>query len=633
MRQWSSWLVFVVLSVGIALRLLYLDADPYYYEWVGYITDEGRWVQQARSLALQRGLWGGHAHELHLLLAPLFQLVHYVIFALAGVSVSSSRVFTAVSGSAIPLLFWWRLRGVVTPQALLLGVTLLASQPDLIELSRVAVPETVVMLLQLAIYFLIIQRGGISRRMYAAGFLLLVTVGMKATVAPMLAIFTLMILGEPLLTEGMRIRRWSNLSRFWCGFAAPLAVLALAGILHAPTNAAHQFPRISLFAHFLHVGEPWGISAFLFQDTLSPVINLWGLGVWLSVLAWTADKEGDLVAPLRPYLVTSMIWLVTYFVLMLLSEYFPTRYKVHILLPMAVQITAGLSVLQRGGIERVCVSFTAGEGMWQRLRLWLLSLPTAALLAPMLATLGGLAGIDPSRLRTKIAWLIIALIPTAIVVHRLKRHPQAVKFLLVFPLLGGLAWFLLASVLSYSPFWPNADTAVPGAWWAWLLITAGLTVFLVQRASVWEARGCARFVILYAALCLMGALASLSPGYLDPHYSIRDASRDLGKVLADSKSIAVLRAEGLFNGNALAYRSFDEETEFERPDAVVVGFILRNPIEWLEHNYHVARTYRLYASPEYSRLQPNVEDVAGVATVYERNDAAKESESSSSQRR
>jgi hypothetical protein len=630
MRQRSSWLVFLVLGVGIAVRLLYLDADPYYYEWIGYITDEGRWVQQARSLALQRNLWGGHAHELHLVLAPLFQLVHYVIFSLIGVSVWSSRVLTAVSGSAVPLLFWWRLRGVAAPQALLLGVTLLATQPDLVELSRVAVPETVVMLLQLAIYFLIVQRGGASRRMYAGGLLLLVTVGMKATVAPMVAIFTLMILGEPLLTEGVRIRRWSDLTRFWCGFTAPLAALALVGILHAPTNAAHPFPPISLFAHFLHVDELWGICAFLFQDTLSPVINLWGLGVWLSVLGWTADKEGDAVRPLRPYLVTSMIWLGVYFVLMLLSEYFPTRYKVHILLPMAVQITAGLSVLQRGGIDRVCVSFTAAEGMWQRLRLWLLSLPTAALLAPILATLGRFAGIDPSRLRTKIAWLIIALILTATVAHLLKRHPRAVKFLLVFPLLAGLAWFLLTSVLNYSPFWPSADSAVAEAWWAWLLITAALTVFLVQRAAVWEAKGCARVVTLYAAFCLIGALAGLSPGYRDPHYSIRDASRDIGKVLADSKSVAVFRAEGLFNGNAVAYRSFDKETEFEKPDAVVVGFALKDkdPIEWLEQNYTVARTYRLYASPEYARLQPNGDNVAGVATLYKRRDVPKENERS-----
>jgi hypothetical protein len=119
----------------------------------------------------------------------------------------------------------------------------------------------------------------------------------------------------------------------------------------------------------------------------------------------------------------------------------------------------------------------------------------------------------------------------------------------------------------------------------------------------------------------MGALREPVPGYLDPHYSVRHTSRDLGRALADSKSIAVFRAEGLFNGNVLAYRSFDEETQFEKPDAVVVGFVLRapDPIEWLEQNYRVARIYRLYASPEYARLQPDAEDLTAEATVYEKN--------------
>src|SRR5262245_19075505 len=104
----SSWVVLVSLCLGIGLRLLYLDADPYYYEWIGYITDEGRWVQHARSLALQGILWGGHAHGLHLLLAPLFQLAHHLIFSLAGVNFWSTRLLTALSGSAIPVLFWWK---------------------------------------------------------------------------------------------------------------------------------------------------------------------------------------------------------------------------------------------------------------------------------------------------------------------------------------------------------------------------------------------------------------------------------------------------------------------------------------------------------------------------------------------
>lgn len=51
-RPQSYWLALGALVTGILLRTLYLDADPHYYDWIGYITDEGLWVQHARSLAL-----------------------------------------------------------------------------------------------------------------------------------------------------------------------------------------------------------------------------------------------------------------------------------------------------------------------------------------------------------------------------------------------------------------------------------------------------------------------------------------------------------------------------------------------------------------------------------------------------
>jgi hypothetical protein len=62
--------------------LLYLDADPQYSEWVGFVTDEGRWVRHGRSLALYGTLTDGR--DLHLILAPLFQLSNYLVFELFG---------------------------------------------------------------------------------------------------------------------------------------------------------------------------------------------------------------------------------------------------------------------------------------------------------------------------------------------------------------------------------------------------------------------------------------------------------------------------------------------------------------------------------------------------------------------
>lgn len=132
-------LAVVVLAGGIALRVLYLDADPYYHSWNGYITDEGRWIAHARAMALFHNV-SSVGWILHLLLAPLFQGVSYAVFALLGVSLLTSQLFTALCGSALLLIFWASLRRSVSPEALLLALGMLAIEMDLVVLSRVAVP-------------------------------------------------------------------------------------------------------------------------------------------------------------------------------------------------------------------------------------------------------------------------------------------------------------------------------------------------------------------------------------------------------------------------------------------------------------------------------------------------------------
>src|SRR5258708_40256681 len=90
-----------VVLTGILLRFLYLDADPDYYAWIGYITDEGRWVAHAREMALF-----GHLTNtdwlVHLIVAPLFAARTRLTFLLPGASLSRSAPLAALSASSIP---------------------------------------------------------------------------------------------------------------------------------------------------------------------------------------------------------------------------------------------------------------------------------------------------------------------------------------------------------------------------------------------------------------------------------------------------------------------------------------------------------------------------------------------------
>ena len=56
-------------------------------------------------------------------------------------------------------------------------------------------------------------------------------------------------------------------------------------------------------------------------------------------------------------------------------------------------------------------------------------------------------------------------------------------------------------------------------------------------------------------VCLTVSLVRIVPGYFDRHYSIRDSSRDLGRLLPASARIATFKAETLFNNNNLRYSS------------------------------------------------------------------------------
>ena len=222
-RRHVPLLALAVLLGGSALRLAYLDADPDYYAWAGYITDEGRWVAHARELVLF-GRIVNTDWLLHLFLAPLFQTISYVVFDLLGVSIWSARLPTALAGSLILGLFWQVLRRVATAQALLVGLLLLALDVDLIELSRMSVPEMTAMLAQLAVYAVVVARRPTARRMFAAGLLLASAVAVKATTLPAAIIFSAIVLLQPIEDTALK-RRGRNLLMLWAGFLSPLLVV------------------------------------------------------------------------------------------------------------------------------------------------------------------------------------------------------------------------------------------------------------------------------------------------------------------------------------------------------------------------------------------------------------------------
>ncbi len=590
-------LVVGVVLTGILLRFLYLDADPDYYAWIGYITDEGRWVAHAREMALF-----GHLTNtdwlVHLLVAPLFQAGSYLTFMLLGVSLWSSRLLTAVSGSAILVLFWLGLRRVLAPSAMLVALALLTFEVDLVMLSRMAVPEIPAMLLQLAVYVLLVTGRPTRGRLFGAGLLLLAMVAMKATTLLMVVIFSVIVLVQP---GDEPVRRGRALLTFWAGFLTPLLpLLAVLGLGWLPRPAT--WANIGILGTFIGLSTPYSIAAFPFDTEFGPVFNIWALGLCLAGVAWLAHRGEPVEPSLRRLYVTAGVWYGLYAPLMVVSLYFPDRYRIHILVPMAVGIAAGLTLASRVGSRRIAEA-VRGRGAAGALALLSLSLPTAALWAPTLAGVSARAGLDPTHLSLKLLCVVVSLAITSWVVRRCALSLDClVRWLIVFPIAGVLLWLIgrRLGVLEVG-FWPAPGPAALPWWVVGPWVGALVSYLLVRTGRGWER---SRWLALVpaAALCYGGlVVARVAPSYLHPRYTMKETSAALGASLAEARDVITSsRSEGLFNGNALAYRStLGRSWPPRKPDLIVIAFRFDDREQVLQREYELVATYRLFISPDY----------------------------------
>jgi hypothetical protein len=604
-----SWACFGVLAIAVFLRFLYLDADPEYSEWAGYITDEGRWVQYARSVALHGAISETYIVDLHFFLAPLFQLIQYMVFEIAGVSFITARSLTALCGSALVVLFWVFLSRAVTPPALLLGVTLLAVQKDLVLLSRVAVPEMVVLLFQLAIYFLILSKARAPWGMLSAGFTLLVACSVKATVVLLLPVYLALIYAMPRDDAGSQ--RWRDLGLFATGFVVPLLMGLLVCYFVVSQETVLWLSGIRKFSsvseRFLQPTNLYGVISFPFEHSLSSVLNPWMLGPWLALLAWWACAHEHLEFELRRFLVTSGVWWALYLLLTLSLSYAPSRYTVHVLIPMAIMTTAGVSLAQGMGLERIAGFFSRREDIPAHAALAVLILPTAVFFSPLLAWIAAWFDFASGRLTTKFLCLLLVGLSTGYLARQARRNQKAMLFFLVFPLAEAGVWLVSSFFGANHAFWPVSGAA---SWIvAYLLkILAGLALsgallFPLRRSPLAET---SRVITVCAIFYLAVALAKDAPAYFYPRYSMRDASRDMGTLLAGYSSIASVRAETLFNENGLRYRSTGRRGWMAtRPDILVVAFVDARSKSNIEKHYRLLKSYGIYVAPEYFRVNPN----------------------------
>lgn len=624
----TYWAVLAVMVVGILLRFVYLDADPYYYLWIGYIPDEGRWNESARNLIHGRSIFVQHGFNFHLLLAPIFQLTNYLVYLAFDISRLTSRLFPAIWGSSILLLFYFNLRSKVTPQALLFGITLLASQTDLVSLSRVSIPETTVMFFQLLIFFTILSRKYSPFNLVIAGLLMFITVGMKATTLPFLGIFSIIIFIMPTLqVNGKGDAKWRNLFFFWSGFAAPIIIAGITWLVCCVSNIAAMIYSINIVNSLVSLSNFHGLFNVPFVQPISTTINIWGLGLWVTLLSWIAmgGRRDEIGSDNKRILVAAIVWFALYFILMQSLGYYPQRYKVHILIPMAIIITLGIHVFQKTGFSNLNKSFENGKIISQLFKIAILVLPASAMFAPLLLFVFGPAISDPTQLRYKLIFTAISFLLFICAGYALKHNKKAIGFFLLFPLIVGFFWQLLTVLpADVYHFWLNMEEHRNAALWTLILFaSSSASIVLASAASQWNSITWGRVINVAALFYLTISLIRISPAYISPHYTLKDTSIKLGKLLVDEPHVVSYNSAGLFIDNSIPYRWFIRvKWKTDMPDMIVKAqpFFFNGDQEFFDENYHPIKKYKLHLSQEYFDYWPRHQGEEVV--VYKKNDSA-----------
>ena len=114
----------LILLVALLPRLLFLGADPPQDLQQAFLFDEGLWAHNARNRVLF-GRWIMDDHNPPLFMTPLYTLVLAASYEIAGVSLTTTRLVAAVSGSltcVVLYLFlrsWYPLRRAIAAPLLL----------------------------------------------------------------------------------------------------------------------------------------------------------------------------------------------------------------------------------------------------------------------------------------------------------------------------------------------------------------------------------------------------------------------------------------------------------------------------------------------------------------------------------
>lgn len=547
-RTWLA-LALGVLVLGALLRIVHLEADPAYPLWAGYVTDEGRWTEQARRLVLFHSATPDSSlGRLHLILAPLYQAVTVVPFAAFGPGLASARLVSAVSSILLLLAAFVLLRRHLTPAATVVVLLVLGLQPDLLFLGRVAIPEMAAMLFSFLAFGALVSAGGSGRKLLAAGLLTSVTLAFKATTAPLVPVFAVIALGVGHGDEGAG--RWGRVGAYLGGVILPTVLVLPPFLVLGGDRLIGPLVRSwRELAGFVRLESPYPAVAGLVYGEVAASTGVFLLSAWL--VAGLLLVLGRLPrGGARDVWVGSAVWAAGWFAVSAVLDYFPDRYVLHVLVPVALNLGAGVTILQRVGSARILAGLERLGGWRRRAVIAWLCLPLAVMLVPTVIAAARLAGVDLDRLRHHLALVVVVELLLTVAWLRRGRPDRVLPFLVALPLaLAALRMLAVAAGLLGASFWSPAGTRDLVAW-------LGLMVFAVGGVSLTD-RGASRAPLAATGLLVLVLagtwLVRSVPDLLYPTYTIRDAGAAVEALATGEERVGTISAAGVMLGTRIPY--------------------------------------------------------------------------------
>lgn len=149
----SPYSVVILFLILFIIRILYLDADPFFLKRFGDIGDEGYWAYNARN-AFLFNRWIIDGFNQSLATAPLYSALVYLSFKLFGLGYSQVRLVSALLSWSTLVVLYFFIKDVWNRKSAIIAVIILGFNSVFLMYNRLGLVESsMIFFLVLTFYF------------------------------------------------------------------------------------------------------------------------------------------------------------------------------------------------------------------------------------------------------------------------------------------------------------------------------------------------------------------------------------------------------------------------------------------------------------------------------------------------